>query len=157
LIHVALRIFTYSLWSHILSCRPITAYCFGSLGFYSRSQNIIGHFQFHFIFLCFLPFRRVIVSHGFFNLGGITLHLNFTNIDFIVIRNIWFSYSLRLSGASATSISWPLLPKDNWFYKVLCNKILIYIIHCPCGVMYFCNMLPQIVPSSNFLILGLIC
>jgi hypothetical protein len=103
------------------------------------------------MFLCFLPLGRVNVSHGFFKLGGITLHLNFTNIDFIIVRNIWFSYSLRLSGALATGISWPLLPKDNWFYKVLCNKILVYIIHPPCGIRFLCTMLPQIVPFLIFL------
>jgi hypothetical protein len=26
-----LRLFTYSLWSHVTTCRPITAYCFGSI------------------------------------------------------------------------------------------------------------------------------
>jgi hypothetical protein len=146
-----LHIFTYFPSSHILSCRPITAYCFGSLGIYSKSQSIIGIYRFHFIFLCFLPLGRANVSYGFFKLGEITLHLNFANIDFIIIRNIWFSYSLRLSVASATCISWPLLPKDNCFYKVLCNKILVYIIHPPCGVRFLYTMLPQIVSSLIFL------
>jgi hypothetical protein len=39
------------------------------------------------------------------NKVGMALHLNFTNIDFIVIREKLFSYSLRPYGASDTDTS----------------------------------------------------
>ena len=84
-----------------LSCRPIIAYCFGSIRNFFKVPNIVGIYRFYFMFLCFLPFRRVNAYHGFFKWGGITLYLNFfLNFYFLVIRNIWFSYSLRPSRAS---------------------------------------------------------
>jgi hypothetical protein len=59
----------------------------------------------------------------------------FTNIFFVVIRNGWFSYSLRPCGASlvGTSFIWGYccssLPRGNWFYRLLYYKTLVYIIH----------------------------
>jgi hypothetical protein len=84
---------------------PFTAYCFASIRNYFWVPNIIDNFRFHFILHGFRPLQRVIASHSFFKWGGINFHLNFTTINFIIIRKSWFPYSLRPSGPLTTSTS----------------------------------------------------
>ena len=91
-----LHLYIFPLESH-WPCRPFTTYCLCSIGNYLWVPNIVGIHQFYFISHSLLSFKQTDTSLSSierFKWGGINLHLNFTNTDFIVIRSIWFSHSL---------------------------------------------------------------
>jgi hypothetical protein len=93
-------VFTYSLRSHVTTCKPITTYCFGSIENYFWVSSFLGIHKFH--------FQRTSASYGFYTWDGINLNVNFSilqtlqSLDFwhILCLNFWYIYHMGLQQLS---------------------------------------------------------